>query len=102
MTKPWATCSLPDLVHEMFLARAAVIAPLLQRLIARCGTRSFNLALAFPPLRQGELVWPSRYTILRIGDRGDALATRNDWAAMELYSTGCIATDPFHTAAQLR
>ena len=32
MTKPWATCSLPDLVHEMFLARAAVIAPLLPRL----------------------------------------------------------------------
>jgi hypothetical protein len=81
---------------------ADVVAPLLQRLIVRCGTRSFNLALAFPPLRPGELPWPSRHTILRIGDRGDALAARNDWAAMELYATGCIATDPFHTAARLR
>ncbi len=81
---------------------ADIVTPLLQRMIARCGTRSFNLALAFPPLGASEFAWPSQHTILRIADRGDPLAIRNDWAAMELYATGCIATDPFLTAAQLR
>ena len=50
MTKPFATCSLPDLVYEMFLDARAAAAPLLPRLADAEATEA---ALQRHPLVQG-------------------------------------------------
>jgi hypothetical protein len=81
---------------------AAALFPLLRTMIDTQRMRSFNMAVALPPLATTEESWEDMGIVVRLSDRGDPLAIRNDWGAMELYATGCITVDPFDVAAQLR
>lgn len=73
----------------------------LRGLIDRLGTRSFNMAIALPPIDQQPAAEQGFPIIVRIGDRGPALTTRNDLGAMELYGTGVVNEDPFTVASRL-
>jgi hypothetical protein len=77
------------------------LANVLRGLIDGMQTRAFNMAIALPP-GLPEPGWEGFPTIIRIGDRGPALTTRNDVGAMEFYGTGVIAEDPFGVAERLR
>jgi galactose-1-phosphate uridylyltransferase len=81
---------------------ADALAVVLRRLIDNLGTRTFNLAIALPPIGPAEENWSEMPIIARIGDRGDPLTNRNDVGAMELFAAGCITADPFEVAAQLQ
>ena len=81
---------------------ADLLYPILRGLIDGQGMRSFNLAIALPPFGATPEPWDDMPVIVRIADRGDPLAIRNDWGAMELYAAGCITVDPFEVAALLR
>jgi hypothetical protein len=84
---------LPDLAQAIFST--------LRRLIDRQGVRAFNLAIALPPITQPGEDWRDTPIVARIADRGDALTTRNDMGAMELFAAGCIVADPFEVALTL-
>jgi hypothetical protein len=88
---------------------AAPLAPLADRLYAILrnlidiqGVRAFNLAIALPPLGPTGEGWAGFPALVRLGDRGDPLASSCDLGATELYATGCVTADPFEVAAQLR
>jgi hypothetical protein len=66
------------------------------------GVRALNLGIVLPPLGPAEEDWRGFPVIARVCDRGAPLTFRNDWAAMELYGSPVITTDPFETAAALR
>jgi hypothetical protein len=91
-----------DASQQACIRMADAIAILLRGLIERLGVRAFNLALALPPLGAQLAGWDPGLAIVRIGDRGPALTTRNDLGAMELYGTGVISEDPFAVATTLR
>lgn len=67
----------------------------LHMLISSHGTRAFNAAIAFPPLRDDGLDWRDVPVFARVGDRGDPLAIRSDIGVMELYGMGVITVDPY-------
>ncbi|GAB4114712.1 MAG: hypothetical protein Fur005_18500 [Roseiflexaceae bacterium] len=79
---------------------AQAIHACLRRLVDDLGTRSLNMAIALPPL--GDPQWQGFPILVRIGDRGAVLTSRNDIGAMELYGTPVIAEDPFVVAQQLK
>ncbi len=81
----------PD-VSAMAERLSAAIYPALRLLIDGHGVRSFNLALALPPLDGRAWRLPA---LARLGDRGQALTYRADLGAMELYGSAVIAADPF-------
>lgn len=81
---------------------ADAISHVLRELIDRLGMRSFNMAIALPPANALSNEQQEVPVIVRIGDRGPALTTRNDLGAMELYGTGVISEDPFNVAEQLQ
>ena len=70
--------------------------------ISYLGVRSFNVAIALPPLAPAAEDWRDMPVFARIGDRGNPLTNRNDVGAMELFAAGCITADPFAVAADLR
>lgn len=63
------------------------------------GVLALNLCIALPPLGDTPETWYDMPILLRIGDRGDPLASA-DLGANELYATGSISVDPFEIAAQ--
>jgi hypothetical protein len=81
---------------------ATAIYDVLRQLIDGQGVRAFNMAIALPPLRATAEEWSGVPIIVRLADRGDPLASSNDWGAMELFATGSIVSDPFEVAASLR
>lgn len=85
---------------DTLLALADALYTALRGLIDGQGMRSFNVAIALQPLGEAgaQATLPA---FARIADRGDALASSNDWGAMELYAMGCITADPFDVAALL-
>jgi hypothetical protein len=79
---------------------AGALYPVLRAMID-AGVRAFNMGVALPPLAHTPERWEGFPAIARIGDRGPALTSRNDWGAMELFASGCITADPFEVAEQL-
>lgn len=73
----------------------------LRGLIDGQGVRALNMALALPPLMPSA-GWEGMPVVARVADRGAPLTFRNDWAAMELYGTPVITSDPFQVAELLR
>jgi hypothetical protein len=80
---------------------AEMLAVVLRRLIDNLGMRTFNLAIALPPIGLSDQNWSEMPIVARIGDRGDPLTNRNDVGAMELFAAGSITADPFEVAAAL-
>ncbi|MEM8533170.1 MAG: hypothetical protein AAGF95_20160 [Chloroflexota bacterium] len=74
----------------------------LRGLIEEQGMRTFNVAIALPPLIPTADDWRDVPLIARIGDRGDPLTTRSDMGALEIYAMGCIVIDPFEVAPVLQ
>lgn len=68
------------------------------------GVRAFNLAIFGPSLpgdpRAGE--WAGFPLVARFVDRGNPLAPTSDIAALELFGSSVIASDPFDVARSLR
>ena len=83
-------------------ALATAVYDLLRGLIDDQGVRAFNMAIALPPLAPTAEDWSEIPIIARLMDRGDPLATSNDWGAIELLGTGCVVSDPFEVARRLR
>ncbi|HEX9037532.1 MAG TPA: hypothetical protein VF808_11135 [Ktedonobacterales bacterium] len=65
------------------------------------GVRAFNVALYGPPL-DGDLAWEGFPVVARFVDRGAPLAQTSDIAALELFGSSVISSDPFALAASLR
>lgn len=60
----------------------------------RLGVLAFDLALFGPPLGGGD-GWADFPTVVRLVDRGDPSSDTADVAAMELFGSSVVATDPF-------
>jgi hypothetical protein len=67
----------------------------------RLGVQAFDLALYGPPV-VGGAEWDGFPTVARLVDRGDPLAVTADVAAMELFGSSVVASDPFAVARALR
>jgi hypothetical protein len=91
--------TMPDSIVNWTVADG--LARVLRGLIGGMQMRAFNMAIALPP-KLSEPGWEGFPTVIRMGDRGPALTTRNDVGAMEFYGTGVIAEDPFGVAERLR
>lgn len=71
----------------------------LDHYLHKLGTRAFNLAIAIPP--PDDPRWEGFPVVVRLVDRGDPAHRSSDIAAMELYGSSIITTDPFEVAASL-
>jgi hypothetical protein len=91
----------PSSVPSVAEILAGPLYEVLRALIDGQEVRALNLGLALPPLAATAERWEGFPVLARLADRGAALATRNDWGAMELYASGSITADPFEVAAQL-
>jgi hypothetical protein len=68
------------------------------------GVRAFNVAAYGPPLGQDASLadWADFPLVARFVDRGAPLAAPSDIAALELFGSSLIASDPFDVARTLR
>jgi hypothetical protein len=85
-------------------ALGAPLAALIGTMRARLGVLAFNLAVFGPPLGGGEpdgATWAGFPLVARFVDRGDPLAATSDVAALELFGSSLIASDPFEVARAL-
>jgi len=71
-------------------------------LIDTLGTASFNLAVYTPPMSSTDEDWTGFPVVARIVDRGDLSTRTADIAAMELYASSVVSSDPFKLAQSLR
>ncbi len=65
------------------------------------GVRAFNVAIFGPPL-DAQPGWDGFPLVARFVDRGNPLATSADIAALELFGSSVVASDPFEVARSLR
>jgi hypothetical protein len=65
------------------------------------GVRAFNLAVFGPPL-DTQPGWEGFPLIVRFVDRGNPLSATADIAALELFGSSVVASDPFDVARSLR
>jgi hypothetical protein len=79
---------------------AVPLARLLETMRMQMGVTAFNLAIFGPPLG-GNPAWEGFPLVARFVARGDPLATAADVAAMELFGSWVIASDPFAVARAL-
>lgn len=92
----------PDARVEDAPARlAAPLWAVLRAAIGVMGVRAFNVALYGPPLG-GEPAWAGFPLIARFVDRGAPLSPTSDIAALELFGSSVISSDPFTVASALR
>lgn len=66
------------------------------------GTLAFNVAIFGPPLDAPQQGWQDFPFIARFVDRGDPLSSISDIAALELFGSSVISSDPFAVASALR
>ncbi len=59
------------------------------------GVRSFNVGLCMAPLGPSDEDWGGFPVLARILDRGDPMNRTVDIAAMELYASSVVSSDPF-------
>ncbi len=84
------------------LPRLAVpLAHLLDVALRAWGVRAFNLAVFGPPL-DAPPGWEGFPLVARFVDRGNPLSTTADIAALELFGSSVVASDPFDVARSLR
>lgn len=95
-------CNVDAVYADQGQALAHSLHYFLRQLIDRRGMRAFNVSIALPPLATTSESWQDMPIVVRLGDRGPALTSRNDWGAMELYATGVITNDPFEVVQLLR
>ncbi len=84
---------------------AAPITHALNVALRHLGTLTFNVAAFGPPLQENtppDPAWQGFPFIARFVDRGNPLARTSDVAAMELFGSSVIASDPFELARALR
>ncbi len=70
--------------------------------VRRLHVSSFNVAILMPPLGPTEEDWSGFPCVVRIVDRGDPFNRTVDVAAMELYASSVIFSDPFDVVEVLR
>jgi hypothetical protein len=70
--------------------------------VRRLHVSSFNVAILMPPLGSTEEDWSEFPYVVRIVDRGDPFNRTVDVAAMELYASSVIFSDPFDVVEVLR
>jgi hypothetical protein len=63
--------------------------------VRELGVSSFNVAILMPPLGPAEEDWGGFPYVVRIVDRGDPFNRTMDMAAMELYASSVLFSDPF-------
>jgi hypothetical protein len=69
--------------------------------VSKLGVTSFNLALCMRPIDSVEEDWRGFPIVVRVVDRGDPNNRTADFAAMELYASSVITSDPFQVAQAL-
>lgn len=70
--------------------------------VRELGVSSFNVAICMPPLGPVEEDWSGFPVVVRIVDRGDPFDRTVDMAAMELYASSVLFSDPFDVMEVLR
>jgi hypothetical protein len=70
--------------------------------VRRLHVSSFNVAILMPPLGPTEEDWSGFPYVVRIVDRGDPFNRTVDVAAMELYASSVLYSDPFDVVKVLR
>jgi hypothetical protein len=81
-----------------------IVEPLAQTLhvmMENLRVQAFNLALFGPPLGEVDERWAGFPLVARLVDRGDPNSDASDIAAMELFGSSVIASDPFEVARAL-
>jgi hypothetical protein len=66
------------------------------------GAQAFNVAVFGPPLGGIDERWAGFPLVARLVDRGDPTTDASDIAAMELFGSSVIASDPFEVVRALR
>jgi hypothetical protein len=66
------------------------------------GVSSFNVAICMPPFGSTREEWSGFPVLVRIVDRGDPMNRTVDVAAMELYASSVLFSDPFQVMTALR
>jgi hypothetical protein len=70
--------------------------------VRKMGVTSFNVAICPPPLGPTKEDWGGFPVLVRILDRGDLMSRTVDMAAMELYASSVVFSDPFQVMKALR
>jgi hypothetical protein len=84
---------------------SGIVAPLaqtLQVMLDSMGVQAFNVAVFGPPLGDVDERWAGFPLVARLVDRGDPNSDASDIAAMELFGSSVIASDPFEVARALQ
>ncbi len=66
------------------------------------GVSSYNVAIFMPPIGPVEEDWGGFPVLVRVLDRGDPMNRTADMAAMELYASSIVSSDPFRVIEALR
>jgi hypothetical protein len=88
--------------RDGLLGVAAPLAQTLQVMIENMGVQAFNVAVFGPPLGDMDERWEGFPLVARLVDRGDPNSDASDIAAMELFGSSVIASDPFEVARTLQ
>lgn len=96
----WTTTSRDEATGALEDLLAGPVARLIEGM-RQTGVVAFNAAIFGPPLEQHDGDWSDFPTIARLLDRGDPLSATADVAAMELFASSVVASDPFAVARQL-
>jgi hypothetical protein len=82
---------------------AAPLAETLHIMLDDMGVQAFNVAIFGPPLGDdADEGWAGFPLVARLVDRGNPNSDASDVAAMELFGSSVIASDPFEVARTLR
>jgi hypothetical protein len=81
---------------------AASLAQTLLVMLDSMGVQAFNVAVFGPTLGDVDERWAGFPLVARLVDRGDPNSDASDVAAMELFGSSVIASDPFEVARTLR
>jgi hypothetical protein len=81
---------------------AEALAQTLRIMRDEMGVQAFNVAIFGPPLGDADMRWADFPLVARLVDRGDPSSAASDIAAMELFGSSVIASDPFTVAQALR
>jgi len=81
---------------------AAPLAQTLRMMLGGMGAQAFNVAVFGPPLGDVDERWAGFPLVARLVDRGDPNSDASDIAAMELFGSSVIASDPFEVARRMR
>jgi hypothetical protein len=81
---------------------AATLAETLHVMLDDMGVQAFNVAVFGPPLGDVDERWVGFPMVVRLVDRGDPNSDASDVAAMEMFGSSVITSDPFEVARALQ